>query len=107
MEVELRLKKIQRKFRSSASIGSENQTPTTQSQGLSLPNLRSSKAGAFVLAQAKNLRGTNFAVACDFLKEIGEKRKLLVPMLKDAKKSGDDANLIYDKLYINGQLYRP
>ena len=61
----------------------------------------------FVLSKAKNLRGTNFAVARDFPKEIVEKRKLLVPILKDAKKSGHDANLVYDKLYINGQLYRP
>ena len=61
----------------------------------------------FVLAQAKNLRGTTSAVARDFPKEIVEKRKILVPILKDAKKSGHDANLVYDKLYINGQLYRP
>ena len=61
----------------------------------------------FVLSKAKNLRGTNFAVARDFPKEIVEKRKLLVPILKDAKNSGHDANLVYDKLYINGQLYRP
>ena len=60
-----------------------------------------------VLAQAKNLRGTNSAVARDFSKDFVEKRKLLVPILKDAKKSGHDANLAYDKLYINGQLYRP
>ena len=60
-----------------------------------------------MLAQAKNLRGTAFAVARDFPKEIVEKRKLLVPILNDAKKSGHDANLVYDKLYINGQLYRP
>ena len=50
----------------------------------------------FVLAQTKNLRGTNFAVARDFPKEIVEKRKLLVPILKDAKKSGHDANLVYE-----------
>ena len=61
----------------------------------------------FVLAQAKNLRGTTFAVARDFPKEIVEKRKLLVPILKDAKKSCHDANLVYDKLYINGQLCWP
>ena len=55
----------------------------------------------------RNLRDTNFAIARDFPKEIVEKRKLLVPILKDAKKNGDDARLIYDKLYINGQLHKP
>ena len=65
------------------------------------------KDKGFVLAQAKNLHGTNFAVACDFPTEIVEKRKLLVPILKDAKKSDHDVNLVYDNLYINGQLCRP
>lgn len=39
----------------------------------------------FVLGQAKNLRGTNFAVARDFTKEIVKKRKLLVPTIKGCK----------------------
>ena len=60
----------------------------------------------FVIGQAKNLRDTNFAIARDFPKEIVDKRKLLLPTLKDAKK-GHTATLVYDKLYINGQLYRP
>ena len=61
----------------------------------------------FVLSQAKNLRDSKFAVARDFQREIVDKRKLLLPTLKDAKKKGHTATLIYDKLYINGQLYRP
>ena len=61
----------------------------------------------FALSQAKNLRDTKFAVARDFPKEIVDKRKLLLPTLKDAKKMGHTATLVYDKLYINGQLYRP
>ena len=65
------------------------------------------KDKAFVLAQAKNLRGTNFTVACDFPKEIVEKREIVVPLLEDAKRSGYDSSLVYGKLYINGQLYRP
>lgn len=35
------------------------------------------------------------------------KRKLIVPILKQAKKNGDDESLIYEKLYINGQLHEP
>ena len=61
----------------------------------------------FVLSQAKNLRDTKFAVARDFSREVVDKRKLLLPTLKDAKKKGHTATLVYDKLYINGQLYRP
>ena len=61
----------------------------------------------FVISQAKNRRDTNFAVARDFPKEIVDKRKFLLPTLKDAKKKGHTATLVNDKLYINGQLYRP
>ena len=39
----------------------------------------------FVLAQAKNLRDTNFAVARDFTKEIVKKMQLLVPTIKGRK----------------------
>ena len=60
----------------------------------------------FVISQAKNLRDTNFTVARDFPKEIVDKRKLLLPTLEDARKKGHTATLVYDKLYINGQLYR-
>ena len=58
----------------------------------------------FVLSQAKNLRDTKFTVARDFPREIVDRRKLLLPTLKDAKKKGHTATLVYDKLYINGQL---
>ena len=65
------------------------------------------KGKEFVISQAKNLGDTNFAVARDFPKEVVDKRKLLLPTLKDAKKKGHTAALVYDKLHINGQLYRP
>ena len=58
----------------------------------------------FVLSKAKNLRDTKFTVARDFPREIVDKRKLPLPTLKDAKKKGHTATLVYDKLYINGQL---
>ena len=39
--------------------------------------------------------------------EIQEKRRELIPVMKEAKKNGIDAKLIRNKLYVNGQLYRP
>ncbi|CAH3196721.1 unnamed protein product [Porites evermanni] len=48
----------------------------------------------FVFSQAKNLRDTKFSVTRDFPKEIMDKRKLLVPALKDAKKKGHTATLV-------------
>ena len=61
----------------------------------------------FVLSKAKNLRGTDFGIARDFPKEIVDERRRLVPFLKDAKENGQVAKLIYDKLYINGQRFKP
>ena len=70
----------------------------------SLQNLASSRTD-YVLSQASNLAGTKFGVAPDFPKEIVDIRKSLVPHLKDAKKRGCVAKLVYDKLYINSQLF--
>ena len=36
-----------------------------------------------------------------------KKPKGLIKVLKDAKKEGCKAKLVYDKLYIDGQRYRP
>ena len=53
------------------------------------------------------ISGTQISqVARNFPKEIVEKRKLLVSILKEAKKNGDDARLIYDKLSINGHFHK-
>ena len=61
----------------------------------------------FVLSKAKNLLGTDFAIARVFPKEIVDERRRLVSFLKDAKETGQDAKLIYNKLYINGQRSKP
>ena len=53
---------------------------------------------------AKNLEGTNFSVGQQFPKEIMERRKRLVPIMKQAKSAGKDAYISFDKLYINGVL---
>ena len=36
-----------------------------------------------------------------------KKPKGLIKVLKDGKKEGREAKLVYDKLYIDGQTYRP
>lgn len=51
----------------------------------------------------------NFACSCLRFRSQRPvvERKLLIPILKYAKKKGYDASLLYDKLQINEQLYRP
>ena len=50
---------------------------------------------------------TKIGIAEQYRPEIQEKRRELIPVLKEAEKNGNDAKLIRDKLYVNGQLYRP
>ena len=61
----------------------------------------------FILSNALFLAGTVYGISQDFPREIVEIQRGLVRVLKDAKKEGRDAKLVYDKLYINGQRYIP
>ena len=60
-----------------------------------------------ILSNARTLAGTVLGISQDFPREIVEIRRGLVRVLKDAKKEGRDAKLVYDKLYINGRRYTP
>ena len=64
------------------------------------------KDKSYVLSKAPNLAGTNFGVFSDFPKEVVDIRKSLLPHLRAARKRGCKAKLVYDKLYIDGQLFR-
>ena len=60
-----------------------------------------------ILSKAYKLAGTGLGISQDFPQEIVEIRKGLIKVLKDAKKEGREAKLVYDKLYIDGRRYRP
>ena len=49
-----------------------------------------------------NLRGTQYSIFEQFPREINERRKKLLPKLKDAKSRGQQAWIGYDTLYIKG-----
>ena len=51
------------------------------------------------------LKHTNYNVSDQFPLEIKERRKELIPVMIEARKRGNRANLVRDKLYINGKLY--
>ena len=60
-----------------------------------------------ILANAKNLKGTNIGVSEQFPQEIVQIRKRLYKELKKAREIGKNAKLVRDKLYIDGpQLFR-
>lgn len=56
-----------------------------------------------VRKQWKTLQGTNYYVHEQFPKEVNDKRRQLLPRLKDAKKAGKRAWLAYDTLYVDGK----
>lgn len=60
-----------------------------------------------VQKQSKRLKGTDFSISEQFPKPIQERRRKLMPTLKQARSEGKKANLVKDKLYIDGNLYVP
>ena len=58
-----------------------------------------------VRGAAKNLEGTSFSIGQQFPKEVQDRRRVLVPMMKKAKLEGKEAYISVDKLYINGTQY--
>ena len=74
--------------------------------------------GAFLLRALKEKNETtggnktiNIGITEQYPPEIQHKhkhkRRELIPVMKEAKKSGNEAKLIRDKLYVNRRLYRP
>ena len=61
----------------------------------------------FILSNACTLAGTDFRISQDFPREMVEIRRGLVNVLKEEKKRGRNAKLIYEKLCIDGRLYKP
>ncbi|CAG2192228.1 unnamed protein product [Mytilus edulis] len=56
---------------------------------------------------ARNLKDTKFGVNEQFPKEVNDRRKLLWPYYKEAKKQGQKTHFKRDKLFINGKEIGP
>ena len=56
-------------------------------------------------AAAEKLRNSRYSVGDQYPVEIQQRRRKLVPVLKQAQSKGKSAILVYDKLYINGSRY--
>lgn len=61
------------------------------------------KEREMVRKQWKTLQGTEYYFTEQFPKEVNQKRRKLLPQLKEAKKAGKRAWLAYDTLYIDGK----
>ena len=60
-----------------------------------------------ILSHGKNLAGTKLSVNQQWPQEVAQKRKYLYRPRREAIAAGHKAVIVMDKLYINGQLYRP
>ena len=64
------------------------------------------KERELVRKQWKTLDKTDYYIHEQFPKEVMDKRKKLLPKLKEAKSSGKKAWLSYDTLYIDGEQFK-
>lgn len=54
-----------------------------------------------ILKQAKKLKGTKFFINEDFSERVRQRRKELLPQLREARKQGNFAFLKYDQLILH------
>lgn len=58
-----------------------------------------------IKSRGKEVRGTDYGLNDQFPREINKWRKVLYLILKQYRQNNKRANLVVDKLYIEGQLY--
>lgn len=59
-----------------------------------------------VRSASNKLKGTNFGVSEQFPRSIQERRKVLIPIMKDLKQRGKTVKLVRDKLFVDGVVYK-
>lgn len=59
-----------------------------------------------VLAQGHKLKGSHYSMFEQFPREIVDRRRVLVPIMKTHKARKAKTRLVVDKLYIDNQLFR-
>lgn len=64
------------------------------------------KQKELIKSRGKLLKGSKFGMNDQFPKEIQQRRKVLIPIMKDFRGKGKRATLSVDKLYVDGTLYR-
>ena len=59
-----------------------------------------------VMSKGPQLKNTNYGLSHQFPKEINDRRKILVPIMKKARTATKRAYISVDKLYIDDELYK-
>ncbi len=68
--------------------------------------LTDSKAKLVIMGKGKRLKDTPFSISDQFPPEILRRRRLLYPVMRDARNAMKRTCLSVDKLYIDGKLFR-
>uniref|UniRef100_A0A6P7GU55 Uncharacterized protein LOC114346507 isoform X1 n=1 Tax=Diabrotica virgifera virgifera TaxID=50390 RepID=A0A6P7GU55_DIAVI len=58
-----------------------------------------------IIKATHKLKGTNIFIDEDYPKEIQIQRGMLRKQMKEAREKGYKANIVYNKLYINDEIY--
>lgn len=59
----------------------------------------------FVRSKGKELKGNTYDMNNQYPREIQDRRKKLLPIMKQYREKGGRVALYVDKLYVDGQLY--
>ena len=70
-----------------------------------IAKLASFKDKEKIKGQKRMLAGSSYGVNDQYPAIIGERRKLLLPVMKKARQEGKKAVLAVDRMYIHGRLY--
>ncbi|KAK3107801.1 hypothetical protein FSP39_022489 [Pinctada imbricata] len=60
-----------------------------------------------VKSQAYKLKGSQFGIREQYPTDVAERRRILYPVMRDARNDGNRVRLVRDRLYINGRYYDP
>jgi hypothetical protein len=64
------------------------------------------KEWELAIKAGSSLKNTRYFIHEQFPKEVSEKRRKLIPKMKEARSKGSRAWLSYDTLFIDGRPYR-
>ncbi|MEW8547194.1 MAG: hypothetical protein AB2693_27090 [Candidatus Thiodiazotropha sp.] len=95
-----RLERVHRMGDNSARAGASNKPRNIVAKFLQF------KDREIVRRARSNLKGTGFFINEQFPKEIADRRKLLLPKMRQAIRDGKSAWISYDTLYIDGRPIR-
>lgn len=55
---------------------------------------------------SNRLKGTKFGISPQYPKEVLERRRKLIPIMKKERNNKKNAYLVGDKLFVNGEMWK-